>query len=183
MYAKEKENKSDTKYKYLWIENPSFSYNPQKSIPDLTKKVEEARIGHYKIDTESAEFNNLKRLGLNPSILINIKPSQLKDNWIYKPNYNYANKQQGDIRVGYEIFPNYSSPVTVFGTLKNRTVTKDDKTGSLLKVFVGTKDQAIEKYKSDYLLITWIIRIICGIFIITGIFIILSSKRYTKRQN
>lgn len=185
MYAWREETRTETKknrggsetkittYKYnkTWSENPANSsafkysqthHNPEKAIPNFTNKVLQAKVGVYSLDMSNVEIptpNQVKFNYQNTNLINNII---LGEDYLYKGTSSLQNPQVGDLRLQYYVLP-IGTNVTVFGMLdSNNRITAyiHENNERLYRVFSGGRQEAISTLKTEYSIITWILRFV-----------------------
>ncbi len=185
MYAWREEKRTETKknvggsetktttYKYnkTWAENPEKSssfkysqthYNPEKAIANFTNKVLQAKVGVYNLDMSNIEIptpNQVKLNDQNTKLTNNIT---LGEDYLYKGTGSLQNPQVGDLRLQYRVLP-ISTNVTVFGMLdSNNRITAyiHENNERLYRVFSGSRQEAISTLKTEYTILTWIMRLV-----------------------
>ncbi|MFZ9858058.1 MAG: TMEM43 family protein [Roseiflexaceae bacterium] len=161
-------------YNKTWTESPanssSFEYpegheNPTKPLNNLDQSVENATIGVYGIAA--------RQITLPGGDRTTPKPGTLPDGYVLQGEYIYnrsgaANSPQvGDIRISFNALPR-GITVTALGQQQNNQIIRHEvDKQEFYRVFIGTRDQAIETLHTEYLLRIWLIRVfgILGIFI------------------
>jgi len=166
----------ETTYKYRkeWTEKPesssNFRYpegheNPQKSFDSYINKVTAATIGVYNFNPQSITLPEFTKLLLNSQ---NVELTQgailVSDSYIFvrkSESGSFENPQIGDLRISYNVlYPNFNG--TIFGKLNgNKIDPYFDKNGNrLYRLFIGTREEGIAAFHSEYTILLWILRLV-----------------------
>lgn len=158
---------SNTPEKSSSFKHPEGHENPNQSVTSETFKVNDSKIDEYKLD-----MANLK---LDTSLLVSAEKLQLDSNkttltpadkivdnyYVYQGAGNISNPQVGDQRISYYVLPQ-KEIITVFGRLSSGKITTytDEKNNTLFRVFLGDRATAISTMKTEYTVMTWILRLV-----------------------
>ncbi|HEY9862217.1 MAG TPA: TMEM43 family protein, partial [Candidatus Obscuribacterales bacterium] len=133
----------------------------ERAIAAQTYKVPEAKIGVYKVDVPNLQILSLKNLPLEPQKLSLDESVSLQGEYIYAGEDTLATPQIGDLRIRYAALP-ADTTVTVFGQLSaSDRITPYLHKGKhrLYDLFPGSREQAITKLRSNYVVMLWVFRL------------------------
>jgi hypothetical protein len=167
---------TSTTYSYnkTWTESPAnssnFEYpagheNPSKPIDSQSKSVQTATIGAYQIAAQEIILPSGER--------ITPQPATLPDGYVLQGEYIYnraeaaSNPQIGDIRISIDALQS-GVTVTALGQQQGKKIIRHEiDKQEFYRVFMGTRENALETLHTEYLIRIWLIRIfgILGIFI------------------
>lgn len=129
-------------------------------IPEKTYKVSDAKVGIFRVNIPEINVSSLPDLTLQQENLELDKSIALSGNYLYAGKGSLSSPQIGDLRIFYKALP-AKAIATVFGELS----TPDQITPYLAKgkhsfyeLFPGSREQAIAKFRSDYLIMLWSFR-------------------------
>lgn len=133
----------------------------ERAIAAQTYKVSEAKVGVYKVDVPALQLLSLKNLTLEPQKLSLDESVSLQGEYIYAGKDSLETPHIGDLRIHYNALP-ADTTVTVFGQL----TASDQITPYLHKnkhrlydLFPGSREQAIAKLRSNYVVMLWVFRL------------------------
>lgn len=167
---------TETTYSYhkSWTERPelssNFKYpegheNPPKPLDSYTKKATAATIGIYSFDPQRIDLPNFTKLPLNSqNVELNQEAILASDFYIFirkSDSGTFESPQIGDLRISYDVlYPNFDG--TIFGKLSgNKIEPYVDKDGNrLYRLFVGTREEGIATFRSEYTTLLWILRLV-----------------------
>jgi len=167
---------TETTYNYVkgWTGNPGypsdFKYpqgheNPTEAINDSLIKVQSAAVGAYSFDPGSVTLPESPKLSLD-SQNINLSQNAVlaNDTYLFVPKSatgTYENPGLGDLRVSYTALKTGFTG-TIFGNLSSdgTIVSYDQNNNHLYRLFTGTRDAAISTMHSEFVTLTWILRLL-----------------------
>lgn len=161
-------------YTQVWTESPAnssgFEYpsgheNPTKPFESQSTSVERATIGAYNVAAQQISLPNGENITPQP---VNLPEGYVvKGSFIYSRAGAESNPQIGDVRISIDALKS-GTIVTALGQQQGDTIIRHiEKNQEFYRVFIGSRDDAIETLHNEYLLRIWIIRLIgiMGIFI------------------
>ncbi len=166
------------KYKKRWTSKPpessSFRHpedhkNPQLMIPPATFYALTANIGKYKIDIRSVKLPALRTLSLSKEMLEDGAHGRVEGSYIFNGVGSIYEPEVGDIRIYYTVLPATFSPATVFGKVEGNSIAPFFYKGKkkIYRLFIGTREEAIARMKTEHNIIGWLLRIL-GFLLIWG---------------
>lgn len=186
MYAWEESEKSSSKtnvggsqttettysYSKNWTSSPESSagfkqqeghLNPTMLINANSVVVQNAKVGIYGVDMAQVTLPPYKGVQLNTSnTILSDGLTLANEQHLFKGTGSMSSPQVGDIRVSYTIVPNPLNTATIFGKLDlaNSTINPyyGEKNARLYRIFEGTRDSAISTMKTEFTILTWILR-------------------------
>jgi len=186
MYAWEETEKSTSKtntggsqttettytYEKTWTGSPESStgfkqqeghLNPAMLISGNSVAVQNAKVGIYGIDMAQVTLPSFKGVPLTSTNTVLADGLTLaNEQYLFKGTGSIASPQVGDIRVSYSIIPNPLNTATIFGKLDSANSTINpyygEKNAKLYRIFEGTRDSGISTMKTEFTIITWILR-------------------------
>ncbi|HEY9748079.1 MAG TPA: TMEM43 family protein, partial [Allocoleopsis sp.] len=132
----------------------------KRAIAPNIYKVPEAQVGAYKVNVPDLQLLSLEPLALDPQKLNLDESVSLQSEYIYAGKDTLATPHIGDLRIRYTALT-ADTTVTVFGQLSPANqITPYLHKGKhrLYDLFPGSREQAIAKLHSDYVIMTWILR-------------------------
>lgn len=133
----------------------------KRAIAPNIYKVPEAKIGNYKVNVPDLQLLSLQPLALDPQKLNLDESVSLQSEYIYAGKDTLATPHIGDLRIRYTALP-ADTTVTVFGQLSPANqITPYLHKGKhrLYDLFPGSREQAIAKLHSNYLVMLWVFRL------------------------
>ena len=133
----------------------------KRAIAANTYKVPEAKVGNYKINVPDLQLLSLKPLALEPQKLTLDESVSLQGEYIYAGKDSLYTPHIGDLRIRYSGLP-ADSTVTIFGQLSapdQLTPYFHKDKHRLYDLFPGSREQAIAKLRSNYLVMLWVFRL------------------------
>lgn len=167
---------SETTYTYRkeWVEQPESSNNfqhpeehenPQKSLDSYTNNVGVATIGIYSFDPSRVTLPNFEKILLNAQNTTLSKGAVVANNgylFIRKDESStFENPTVGDLRVSYYALRSGFTG-TIFGALGGDRIEPyiNQDANSLYRVFIGTREEGIATFHSEYTMMSWILRLV-----------------------
>lgn len=132
-----------------------------RAIAAQTYKVPEAKVGVYKVNVPDLQILSLKNLPLEPQKLSLDESVSLQGEYIYAGKDTLATPHIGDLRIRYAALP-ADTTATVFGQLSAPDrITPYLHKGKhrLYDLFPGSREQAIAKLRSNYVVMLWVFRL------------------------
>ena len=188
-----------TTYEYdtEWVGSPENSSsfkiseghtNPNKTIEDVNKKVNSAKVGAYNIDMEKIDLPSASSITLtDENTLLLEEPEIYEQQWQWyeyessptetlSGNYIYigygtpTNPEVGDIRISYTALSS-GVDVTTFAKLDGADLVTfvDDDSNKLYRAMRGTREEALETMHSEHVTSTWIFRAVGFIMMWIGL--------------
>nr|WP_290225913.1 TMEM43 family protein [Trichocoleus desertorum] len=136
-------------------------HQSERAIAAQTYKVSEAKVGVYKVNVPDLQILSLKNLLLEPQKLSLDESVSLQGKYIYAGKDSLATPHIGDLRIRYAALPADTS-VTVFGQLSapdRITPYLHKSKHRLYDLFPGSREQAIAKLRSNYVVMLWVFRL------------------------
>jgi len=165
---------TETTYTYNknWTSHPESStnfakqeghLNPAMTLGANSVAVQKATVGVYNIDMSQVTLPSDKGVQLTAANTILGDGLVLAgDQYLFKGTGSLASPQVGDLRVSYSIVPNPLSTATIFGKLDltNNMISPfyGEKNTKLYRIFEGSRDSAISTMKTEFTILTWILR-------------------------
>jgi hypothetical protein len=161
-------------YNKTWTESPqtssNFEYpagheNPSKPLDSLSQSAEKAKIGAYDIAAQQITLPSGNRITPQPGTLPD--GYVLQGEYIYNRSAAASNPEIGDIRISIDALKS-GITVTALGQQQGKSIARQEvDKQEFYRVFIGSRDDAIETLHTEYLIRIWLIRIfgILGIFI------------------
>ncbi|MFA6295867.1 MAG: TMEM43 family protein [Patescibacteria group bacterium] len=169
---------TETTYTYdtAWTSSPekssSFKHpeghqNPNQSITSETFKVNNSNLEEYKLDMANLKLDtsllvSAKKLQLDSENTTLTEANKIVENYyVYQGAGNISNPQVGDQKISYYVLPQ-KEIITVFGKLDSGKITTftDEKDNTLFRIFLGDRATAISTMKTEYTVMTWILRLV-----------------------
>lgn len=160
-------------YDMWWNENPeaseNFKYkqdhiNPIKEYQSLNYSVKGAGVWKYGVTLDSVELPWFTKLPLDKE-----KIDITKTLWIILANQEYLykwakginNPEIGDMRIRYMVLKN-DIDVTILWKSQNWNIVEyfEDDNNSLFRIFLGTRQDAIDTLRAEYKMKIWIFRLL-----------------------
>lgn len=132
----------------------------QHVIPEQIYKVPDAKVGIFRLNMPEINVSSLPDLTLQRQNLELDESISLDENYLYAGTSSLSNPQIGDLRIFYKALP-AKAIATVFGQLNSPDqITPYLAKGkhSFYELFPGSREQAIAKFRSDYLFMLWTFR-------------------------
>lgn len=149
------------------FKHPEGHDNPNQSITSETFKSNDAKIDEYKLDMANLKLDtsllvSAEKLQLDSENITLTPADKIVDNYyIYQGVGDISNPEVGDQRISYYVLPQ-KEIITVFGKLSSGKITTytDEKDNTLFRVFLGDRATAISTMKTEYTIMTWILRLV-----------------------
>lgn len=174
---------TQTTYTYtkVWQENsqsgdnfryPEGHLNPEKFIADNIVRAPDMTIGSIGVGSDIT-LPYSESIAINNEI-IKLQPGQslIGNNYIYVPvsaTSTIENPAVGDLRISYQVLkPGFNG--TIFGSANGSGISTycDDKGNCLGRIFQGTKTDGIKALHSEYVTMSWILRLVGFIMMWVG---------------
>jgi hypothetical protein len=132
--------------------------NPSKSIDDATTKASDVKVGVLGVDMDSLELPGYENVNLTSQ---NTRTGYPAGAYLYMNNRG-GSPMLGDIRLQYEVVPS-GQQVTLIGKQDSPTHVASYKHSSgdtIYRAFHGTKEDAVKTMHGEFVLMTWILRLV-----------------------
>ncbi len=159
-------------YEKGWTENPENSAdfkqpeghaNPPPAIRSQTFSARQAQVGVFELDMERISLPSTEPLGLGGGkiLLEKTKGYTVTEEYLFQGQGSLADPQIGDTRLSFHALSS-GRRATVFGKLSGGMLDPYFYNGekSFYRAFLGSRDEAIAKLKTEYKVAGWIGRII-----------------------
>ena len=161
-------------YEKDWVEDPErssdFRYpegheNPAKTLESASKNVSRAQIGVYDLNMAKVELPETSPLALTADNTVLSGGAVLaSEEFIFigkTVGSSLASPEVGDLRVSYKVLES-GIKATVFGALDGSAISSfiDEDNHEIYRVFAGTRAEAVATLHEEFVLPSWILRIL-----------------------
>ncbi len=185
-----------TTYSYAkeWTDEPGKSFhksgheNPEMEIKSATKRVNEIKMGLYKIPTAGLDLPAEESISPISPELVNLKVNigsgrnEISGDYIYNGKGGIDTPRLGDLRVSYRVLKSGFTG-TAFGSIDPENITLkpfsvgnkrivDKLFGKLYRIFNSDRQAAIQTLHSEFSTLGWILRLTGFIMMWLGIFLV-----------
>lgn len=162
--------------------------NPEMEIKSATKRVNEIKMGLYKIPTAGLDLPAEESISPISPELVNLKVNigsgrnEISGDYIYNGKGGIDTPRLGDLRVSYRVLKSGFTG-TAFGSIDPENITLkpfsvgnkrivDKLFGKLYRIFNSDRQAAIQTLHSEFSTLGWILRLTGFIMMWLGIFLV-----------